>query len=84
MNYGYLEPKDPRLGEVRSLEDLVTGIKKLQEFAGLEVTGRIDEETVKLIKKPRCSMADFGPSDMMRRRKRYALHHSQWAKHVSI
>lgn len=83
MQYGYLEPKNPRLGEVRTKEDLVRGIELLQEFAGLNVTGKIDAATVKLIKTPRCNMPDFGPSDSMRRRKRFALHHSQWKKLVS-
>ena len=83
MSYGYLEPKDPRLGEFRTKDDLITGIKKLQGFGGLKVTGIINEETVKLIKTPRCSMPDFGPSDKMKRRKRYALHDSVWKKHVS-
>lgn len=82
--YGYLEPKDPRLGQSRTIKELVRGIKQLQEFAGLKVTGKIDEETVKLIKSPRCSMPDFGPSDKMKRRKRYALHHSEWKKLVSF
>ena len=83
MNYGYLEPKDPTLGEFRTKDDLIRGIKQLQQFAGLQATGTIDEETVKLIKKPRCSMPDVGPSDRMRRRKRYALHDSRWKKLVS-
>ncbi|XP_028398596.1 72 kDa type IV collagenase-like [Dendronephthya gigantea] len=76
--YGYLEPKDPRLGQFRTREELVRGIKQMQEFAGIKVTGKIDEETVRLIKSPRCSLPDFGPSDKMKRRKRYALHHAKW------
>ena len=83
MSYGYLEPKDPRLGQFRTKNDLITGIKKLQAFAGLKVTGKIDDDTVKMIKTPRCSVPDFGPSDKMRRRKRYALHDSVWRKTVS-
>jgi hypothetical protein len=83
MDYGYLEPKNPVLGEFRTKEDLVRGIKQLQRFAGLDVTGKIDEATVQLVKKPRCSVPDFGPSDKMRRRKRYAIHDSQWKKLVS-
>ena len=81
MNYGYLKQKDP--GEMRTKDELDKGIKQLQEFSGLYVTGKIDAETVKMSKKPRCSMPDFGPSDMMKRRKRYALHHTHWKKHVS-
>ena len=83
MDYGYLEPKNSRLGEFRTKEDLVKGIKQLQEFAGLKVTGTMDEATVKLVKTPRCSMPDYGPSDNMKRKKRYALHNSMWKKHVS-
>ena len=83
MDYGYLEPKDHRLGEFRTKEDLDRGIKQLQEFAGLEVTGKLDEATVKLIKTPRCSVPDFGPSDKMKRRKRYAIHDTEWRKLVS-
>ena len=83
MSYGYLEPKDPRLGQFRTKNDLITAIKKLQAFSGLKVTGKIDDDTVKMIKTPRCSVPDFGPSDKMRRRKRYALHDSVWRKTVS-
>ena len=83
MKYGYLEPKDPRLGEFRTKDDLITGIKKLQKFFGLKVTGTMNEETMKMIKTPRCGLPDVGLSDKMKRRKRYVLHHSEWRKHVS-
>jgi hypothetical protein len=76
MEYGYLES--------RSNEDVVRGIRQLQGFAGLELTGKMDQETVQLVKTPRCGMPDFEPSHNMKRRKRrYALHYSVWKKHVS-
>lgn len=82
MRYGYLEPKSPILGEYRTEAEMIRGIKQMQEFAGLKGTGVIDEETVKLISTPRCSLPDVGPGDRMKRRKRYALHDTIWRKTV--
>ena len=81
-SFGYLKNLDPRLGMLRTNKELQDAVKGLQRFAGIKVTGNIDAATIKLIKMPRCGISDFGPTDNMRRRKRYAAHGSKWHNHV--
>lgn len=80
LRYGYLQSKDARLGLLRSKDDMVNAVKEVQRFAGVNVTGKINAETMKMMKTSRCGIADFGPTDMMRRRKRYAIQGSKWKK----
>ena len=66
------------------MEELQAAIKKMQRIAGLKETGDIsDPKTLAMVKKPRCGVQDFGPSDVARRKKRYALEGSYWRKTVS-
>ena len=47
-----------------------SAIRRFQRFAGLEETGQLDSETIRLMKKPRCGMPDDAAgSDRMRRYK---------------
>ena len=49
-------------------------LKKFKIFAGLEVTGELDEQTVELMNTPRCGVKDkIRVSDDAKRKKRYAL-----------
>lgn len=53
-------------------------IEDFQNFAGLNVTGDLDDETLKLMSLPRCGVKDkvgFGSDN---RSKRYALQGSRW------
>ena len=84
QKYGYITPLDPRAGQLREEGDLVQGIEVFQRFSGLKMTGKINNDTLKAMKTPRCGMADFGPSDNMRRRKRFALYGSHWKKNVRV
>ena len=84
IKYGYLKQPDHRIGNALSMEELQAAIKKLQRIAGLKETGDIsDRKTLAMVKKPRCGVQDFGPSDIARRKKRYALEGSYWRKTVS-
>ncbi|XP_062382727.1 matrix metalloproteinase-25 [Sardina pilchardus] len=81
--YGYLPPPDPKMGKLLTKEGLEKAIREMQRFGGIEQTGKIDSETLKLMSKPRCSLPDImGSEDRMkrRRRKRYALSNLYWKK----
>ncbi|XP_065565312.1 matrix metalloproteinase-25-like isoform X2 [Artemia franciscana] len=62
-------------------------VMKFQGFAGLNQTGTLDPETIKLMNTPRCGVRDFiRPSGRMKshspfwtnRSKRYALQGARW------
>ncbi|KAK2820318.1 hypothetical protein Q5P01_023277 [Channa striata] len=82
--YGYLPPADPRTSQLQTKEGLEKAIRVMQRFGGLPETGVLDDETVKLMSTPRCSLPDIvGTEDMLRRRrrrKRYALSGLKWQK----
>ncbi|XP_067883519.1 matrix metalloproteinase-25-like [Heterodontus francisci] len=80
--YGYLPPPDPISGQLQTLESLTDAIKSMQRFAGIRETGMLDQETLQMMKRPRCSLPDIiGTSEIMRkRRKRYALAGTVWKK----
>ncbi|XP_063077613.1 matrix metalloproteinase-25 [Engraulis encrasicolus] len=82
--YGYLPPPDPKLGRLQSKEGIEQAIREMQRFGGIEQTGKLDEKTLALMSKPRCSLPDImGSEDVMkrrRRRKRYALSEQKWGK----
>ncbi|XP_067834992.1 matrix metalloproteinase-17-like isoform X3 [Heptranchias perlo] len=82
--YGYLPPPDPISAQLQTLEALTDAIKSMQRFAGIRETGVLDEETLGVMRRPRCSLPDIiGTSEIMRRRrKRYALAGSVWKKHI--
>jgi len=54
--YGYVEDIGDRT--IDEEEYFSEAIKTFQEFAGLEVTGELDEETEKMMDTPRCGMDD--------------------------
>merc|ERR1711887_356704 len=49
-------PGRPKNG---SSESVSKAVKTFQEFAGLEATGEVDEETLKLMSLPRCGVRDL-------------------------
>jgi len=69
--YHYISPS--RSGN----HDVKTAIQNFQRFAGLPVTGQIDDATVQQMKKPRCGMPDVDDDGL--RIRRYKLG-SKWGK----
>ncbi|KAL5286123.1 Mmp1 family protein [Megaselia abdita] len=78
--FGYLPPsaKNPANGGLLDASTWTKAIEDFQNFAGLNVTGDLDDETLKLMSLPRCGVKDkvgFGSDN---RSKRYALQGSRW------
>ncbi|XP_057681210.1 matrix metalloproteinase-17 isoform X1 [Corythoichthys intestinalis] len=82
--YGYLPPPDPRTSKLQTKEGIEKAIRVMQRFGGVQETGVLDDETLKLMSTPRCSLPDIvGSEDMLKkrkRRKRYALSGLKWDK----
>ncbi|XP_014830303.1 PREDICTED: matrix metalloproteinase-17-like [Poecilia mexicana] len=82
--YGYLPPPDPRTSKLQTKEGIEQAIRVMQRFGGIQETGLIDSETLKLMSTPRCSLPDIVGGEEMRRRrrrrKRYALSGLKWHK----
>ncbi|KAM9511647.1 matrix metalloproteinase-17-like [Salvelinus alpinus] len=58
--YGYLPPSDPSTGQLQAWTAVTHAVRAMQRFAGLEDTGVADEETLALMRAPRCSLPDEG------------------------
>uniref|UniRef100_A0A348G5Z0 Matrix metalloproteinase14 n=1 Tax=Odontomachus monticola TaxID=613454 RepID=A0A348G5Z0_ODOMO len=76
--YGYLPPSNPENGAFLSSEKLTAAIEEFQAFAGLNITGELNDETVKLMATPRCGVKDKVGPGADGRSKRYALQGSRW------
>merc|ERR1719369_99751 len=70
-------PDKPRNG---SSESVAEAVKSFQKFAGLEATGKVDEDTLKLMKLPRCGVKDFVPGVLPGNIGRYQTQGSRWEK----
>ncbi|CAF0913210.1 unnamed protein product [Didymodactylos carnosus] len=84
--YGYLPRSDLETRALRTDHEIYSAIRRLQHYAGVPVTGKLDETTVKLIRRPRCGLPDFDnrhiqrPQSFGNRKKRYVLQGQKWAK----
>ncbi|CAF1069560.1 unnamed protein product, partial [Didymodactylos carnosus] len=84
--YGYLPRSDLETRALRTDLEIHSAIRRLQHYAGIPVTGKLDETTVKLIRRPRCGLPDFDnrhiqrPQSFGNRKKRYVLQGQKWAK----
>uniref|UniRef100_A0A493TM37 Matrix metallopeptidase 16 n=1 Tax=Anas platyrhynchos platyrhynchos TaxID=8840 RepID=A0A493TM37_ANAPP len=86
QKYGYLPPTDPRMSVLRSAETMQSAIAAMQQFYGINMTGKVDRNTIDWMKKPRCGVPDQtrGSSKFNIRRKRYALTGQKWQhKHIT-
>ncbi|XP_054090615.1 matrix metalloproteinase-14 isoform X3 [Zeugodacus cucurbitae] len=78
--FGYLpaSARNPANGGLLDASTWNKAVQDFQSFAGLNVTGDLDEETLGLMSLPRCGVRDkvgFGTDS---RSKRYALQGSRW------
>uniref|UniRef100_A0A3B3U133 Matrix metallopeptidase 17b n=1 Tax=Poecilia latipinna TaxID=48699 RepID=A0A3B3U133_9TELE len=66
IKYGYLPRSDPSTGQLQAWTAVTDAVKAMQTFAGLKDSGVLDEETLVLMKSPRCSLPDQdGPSKLL-------------------
>ncbi|KAH8413605.1 hypothetical protein KR222_001617 [Zaprionus bogoriensis] len=77
--FGYLpaSARNPANSGLQDKQTWVSAIQEFQSFAGLNITGELDEETMKLMSLPRCGVRDRVVSADSRS-KRYALQGSRW------
>ncbi|XP_063993131.1 matrix metalloproteinase-14 isoform X3 [Diachasmimorpha longicaudata] len=76
--FGYLPPSNPTSSNIITKDTMSKAITEFQSFAGLNITGVLDNETIVLMSTPRCGVKDkVGPSSDGRS-KRYALQGSRW------
>lgn len=78
--FGYLPAtaRNPANGGLLDANTWLKAVQDFQSFAGINVTGELDEETKQLMSLPRCGVKDkvgFGSDS---RSKRYALQGSRW------
>ena len=86
LNYGYLEDRPGSVFEVAKLEQAV---RNLQQFAGIPVTGKVDNATAKLMATERCGMKDnYTPNSRNGSGSsivgEYRRHGTVWKKKVSV
>jgi len=69
-------PSKPRNG---SSESFIKAIKTFQEFAGLPLSGKLDEVTLEFMSLPRCGVKDFSV-ESTGNTSNYAVQGSRWGK----
>ncbi|XP_050432080.1 matrix metalloproteinase-14 isoform X2 [Adelges cooleyi] len=78
--YGYLSPsmKNPHSGHIMSEETMARALMDFQSFAGLNLTGHLDDDTLHFMSMPRCGVRDKVGFATDSRSRRYALQGSRW------
>uniref|UniRef100_A0A8D9ERG8 Matrix metalloproteinase-16 n=1 Tax=Cacopsylla melanoneura TaxID=428564 RepID=A0A8D9ERG8_9HEMI len=78
--FGYLSPfiRNPNSGMLMSEETLARAVMEFQNFAGLNLTGHLDDDTLHMMTLPRCGVRDKVGFASDSRSKRYALQGSRW------
>ncbi|EAT48174.1 AAEL000790-PA, partial [Aedes aegypti] len=91
MEFGYLPKSNIETGNLRTMEQLQEAVRLFQNFANLDPTGKIDQDTLELMRMPRCgapdlpSSRDFMPSNSLspiqfqhRRHRRFVIQGQKW------
>ncbi|XP_023337348.1 stromelysin-3 isoform X2 [Eurytemora carolleeae] len=80
MKYGYMRAPSPQAksANLLSQDGLKSYIMEFQSFAGLPLTGELDNQTISLMATPRCGVKDIVGAGATARKKRYALQGSRW------
>ncbi|XP_063969251.1 matrix metalloproteinase-2-like [Lytechinus pictus] len=79
LNYGYLKQSDMAKGELSTEDDMVKALKQFQYMANIEESGKLDNDTIRMMTMPRCGMPDMvgtGSHDV--RKKRFTLSQLKW------
>ncbi|CAI9152736.1 unnamed protein product [Rangifer tarandus platyrhynchus] len=63
QNYYSLEVGTSRFERQRNHGSMIEKLKQMQEFFGLKVTGKIDADTLDIVRKPRCGVPDVSSQD---------------------
>ena len=80
--FGYLPQSDLETGNLRTLTQLEDAVRNLQGFAGINMTGKIDQQTKRLIHQKRCGVQDVSIGFRNKRSlrvKRYNLQGQRWS-----
>ncbi|KAL4091773.1 hypothetical protein QTP88_026412 [Uroleucon formosanum] len=80
QTFGYLVQDGPQALTVA--DELVTALKLVQKFGGLEQTGIIDNNTLKLVKSKRCGVPDISLKQKNTKNKRFVVPSNGWNKRV--
>lgn len=78
---GYLKQFTSQVGALGTQKQLVDAVKDFQRYAGIAVTGKVDDTTIEWMAKPRCGRADKNDNDALKkRRRRYLAQGTSWNK----
>lgn len=59
LKWFHSDPNAPSVrGKRVEVQDFETNLKKMQEFFGVQVTGKLDTNTIEVMQKPRCGVSD--------------------------
>ncbi|XP_043091592.1 matrix metalloproteinase-25 [Puntigrus tetrazona] len=89
VRYGYLPSPDTLIGRLHTREGIEEAVRKMQQFAGIEETGKLDHATLEVMARPRCSLPDtISSEDLLKGKRRgkeklkrkYTLPRLRWDK----
>lgn len=87
IRYGYLQARYGWfLWNIEAREHLEAAIKNYQRMAGIPETGKLDQDTYRMMREPRCGVPDMSYTQSLhirtglgaRRQKRFAVQASKW------